>query len=165
MQAQSKLDEMSTGPLVQMAHVQAATKEKTREIPQLVASLPQNIKYILCCLTAVAQGNVKRTTIGNLKRFIVGCARSLGVGSGVENTVEFVGALVRLQDAGLLSTDGTDLLTQQASFADLASQKIVLGLQREDVEKAVEDELCKNSSFFHKLRQCATQQKDTLEAE
>lgn len=138
--------ETESGPIVVMKHLQLVLREQTKALPVVVASLPQAAKSVLCVVTALLQGKAKKITVANLKRFAFQCLSSQGIRIDSE---DFIGLLQTLQDEGLLSTEGTNF--NKLSHSELLSHPICLGMQLEDVAKAVEDELCK-STFFDSIR-------------
>jgi len=144
---ESKLLEVSSEPIVTVRDVQSLVNEKAKAVPELVASLPQAAKAILCVATTLAQENVQRTTITYLKNFSRTCIEKSG--ASLDND-EFIRLLQMLQDQGLLSIEGANVGAQ--TLAEISSQQVSLGVQLEDVVKAVKDELSQGSSYFERLR-------------
>ena len=140
----STLEAPSTGPIVKMPHALIAAKALTTKVKEVIESLPQYERYVLCCGVNLSEALMGQEL--TLERFHSLFTYSFGF--DLQLTVEeFTDILDRIADKDLLRYDRENV---KGPFR--SQTRIRLDLQLDDVVSALESGLQKEE-FYKKMKQ------------
>jgi Cdc6-like AAA superfamily ATPase len=152
----------TNGPIVLVPHVAQSNKDETANLKDRIEGLPLAGKVMLCVLTSYAQAGVVECTVGDLKDCVCDCLRQSGSEDEMLTIDDFLVLLETLVDSGLLlaakqNQSGGEFRLSGRELSEVHKQQIKLGLQLEEVEKALAIEL--KQSFYQTLRVSAKEQR------
>lgn len=154
----TNIKDSNVGTIVTMADAVHANKEEMFNLKERIDGQPVAGKVILSVLTAYAQAGVVDSTIGELKQCVSDCLRGNGAEDEMLQMEDFLVLLETLVDNGLLRAsaesqrgDGFRLVGRRLS--EVHHQPIRLGIQLEESEKVLEDNL--KESYYQTLRENA----------
>jgi Cdc6-like AAA superfamily ATPase len=150
------------GPLVKVPHVVQSNKDETANLKDRIEGLPLAGKVMICVLTSYARAGVVECTVGDLKDCVCDCLRQSGSEDEMLTMDDFVVVLETIVDSGLLlaatqNQSGGEFRLSGRELSEVHKQQIRLGLQLEEVEKALAIEL--KQSFYQTLRASAKEQR------
>lgn len=157
-----KLD-LTVDTLVKMKHAGLASREEATNLQDRISGLPLYGKLVLCALTTLTLANVCETTVGRLKRIVNDCLTGCGLEENLLQCEDFLTLLSTLVDAGLLrvSSNATadEIFDTHRCLSDVSKERIFLGMQLEDVEKALNRDL--GQKLFRQVRECTSRIRTT----
>lgn len=137
-------------PVLKMVHVLQALRNAgvNLSIVDLIKSLPQKVKTLLCVASAINQvsDSWKDIPLAKLKSY---CHRAVQHGLMDDLSLEsFTGMVQRLEDDGLFCTGQVDEFAFSSHYdVDFMERTIRVGAQLEDVECAIEETLLQNNFY------------------
>jgi hypothetical protein len=153
-------DKTTPGPIVKTMHAHLANRSTQERLNERIAGLPAFAKGILCILSVLGHKDSISVTCGRLRGFCASCM------SHDENPTaeDFRVSIETLQETGLLRMDNVhaeQAFGPGASIMALDSAPVRLGVQSEDVESAIVQELGQ-TAFFMRMRELALSKQDEL---
>jgi cell division control protein 6 len=140
----------ASGSLVTMRHVQSTVKRFNRNVAEIISGLPSVAKVILCVTITLAKAQVTTTTVGKLRGFVRDCMMK-DRPEDMVSMEDFIILLETLADSGVLSFGKVASKVASVSQMDITEMPIRLGVQLDEVESALEKELCRDSPYFAEL--------------
>lgn len=133
----------SEGPLVSMKEVMIQMKQEKNKFTEIVKGLSEESKAVLAILTALTRVGITQTRMSRLHHYVNNMLESYNFGVKPMAGMDFKALMETLGDQGLLKVG-----TGQGSMADLTSIPIELGAAAEDIQKAADSELRKESDRY-----------------
>jgi Cdc6-like AAA superfamily ATPase len=157
----NKGDKTTPGPLVKTMHAHLANRSSHERLNERIGGLPTFTKGVLCVLSALGHEDAISVTCGRLRGF---CAACMSHENDIPTAEDFRVSIETLVEMGLLRMDKVHArraFGPGASIMALDSAPLRLGVQSEDVESAIIQELGQ-TPFFMRMREIALEKKEEL---
>jgi Cdc6-like AAA superfamily ATPase len=154
-------DSITPGHLVKTHHAHIANRSSQEKLNERIGGLPTFTKGILCVLSSLGHEDAISVTCGRLRGF---CAACMSHENDIPTAEDFRVSIETLQEMGLLRMDHVHAeraFGSGASIMALDSAPVRLGVQSEDVESAILQELG-HTPFFMRMRELAQSKRDEL---
>lgn len=154
-------DKTTPGHLVKTVHAHLANRSSQERLNERIGGLPTFAKGLLCVLSALGHEDAISVTCGRLRGF---CASCMSHENDIPTAEDFRVSIETLEEMGLLRMDNVHAqraFGPGASIMALDSAPVRLGVQSEDVESAIIQELGQ-TPFFMRMRELAQSKRDEL---
>jgi Cdc6-like AAA superfamily ATPase len=153
-------DKTTPGPIVKTVHAHLANRSTQERLNERIGGLPTFARGILCVLSTLSHERSIAVTCGRLRGFCASCMHQ----DEIPTADDFRVSIETLQEMGLLRINNVHAeraFGPGASIMAFDSVPLRLGVQSEDVESAIVQELGQ-SSFFMNMRELALAKKEEL---